>query len=752
MKPGFFILFLAFALNCTSQDRLYISSKNDNSIIRYDIATKMQYHIIAMENIADSEFDENSQCLFWLDKANKKIVKYDLNSKQKVNILTNLIEPGGIYLDKSAEKVYFSEGTGTIGSIDYDGKIRKSFMSNLEGITQFAIDFTEKLVFYARQNQNTLLKTDFDGQNTITLNNKAYGVTQMISDEKNKKVFWSQKNSSSGISGLKCVSYEGGNTTGVIDGLFGYFSIDFTGNKIYATLIYGDIYSYNLDGTGKTLVMDGNLSYLNYNSKDTSILVFDYKAEELLYKFTFYDNKYKTLLNRECRQPSGLRPDTMTKKIFFINRSEGLDNVDEGSVVRSEVNGKDLNHLIINDPAWIRDPINFEIYSPDNKIYWLDKKLKSIFYADLDGKNQKKIYNTASFWPGAIKIDRSNLNIYWSDYYKGINRCNLLGINVINVYKPVPSEHIKSIEVIGNHLYWIETVKFSLKRSDLDGKNVEELIDQSGFISEPAGIAKLDTNTLLIALPGVDKIIKYDIPADTTEDFIVFENGFSPMEIQVVSSPDFPTDDDGDGFFITDDCNDYDYNINPGAEDILFNETDENCDGTFDPYLDFDNDGYLTNVDCDDNNELVNPGAIEIPYDGLDNDCDSLTLDDDLDQDGFNIDTDCNDNDPDIYPGAPEILDNGIDEDCNGKDQKTSTFEINNIKISVFPNPASDVIHIETDLNFIASLYSIDGYKLIHKRNPKILSLDKLPSGIYILEITDLQTNQRVVEKVRVER
>ena len=184
----------------------------------------------------------------------------------------------------------------------------------------------------------------------------------------------------------------------------------------------------------------------------------------------------------------------------------------------------------------------------------------------------------------------------------------------------------------------------------------------------------------------------------------------------------------------------------------MFNEIDENCDGTFDPYLDFDNDGYLTNVDCDDNNELVNPGAVEIPYDGLDNDCDSLTLDDDLDQDGFNIDTDCNDNDPLIYPGAPEILDNDIDEDCNGKVEKTSTFEINNIKISVFPNPASDIIHIETDLNFNASLYSIDGYKFIHEHNPKIFSLGKIPSGIYLLEILICRQIRGLWRRYRVER
>lgn len=82
---------------------------------------------------------------------------------------------------------------------------------------------------------------------------------------------------------------------------------------------------------------------------------------------------------------------------------------------------------------------------------------------------------------------------------------------------------------------------------------------------------------------------------------------------------------------------------------------------------DFDEDGFISLVDCDDNDPLVNPGAEEIIYNGIDDDCDSSTLDDDLDQDGFNLLEDCNDNDETINPGVEEICDNGIDDDCDGE-------------------------------------------------------------------------------------
>lgn len=752
MRPFLILLLIIIYLSAFTQKSIYISSKNDNSIIRYDIDTKKQIRIIALENIADSELDEGMQYLFWLDKGNKKIVRFDIQNNTQTNVLTSLGEPQGIFLDKQRKKIFFSDLSGSISYVNYDGSGRRTLVNNLSDITHFVMDFRDSTVYYISQSKNNLIKTDFNGKNPKVLFTKAFGVTHMVIDTTGKKIYWSQKTSSGSTSGLKSTDYSGNQVNGVIDGLFGHFDIDFKSKTIYASLIYGDIFSYNLDGSAKTNIITGNISYLNFNSVTNTILYFDYKAEELLFELNPVNKQIKLLTTRECRQPQSIRLDTMTKKIYFVNESEGQDNVDEGSIVKSEINGKNHNFLIINDPLWIRDPITIEIYSPDNKIYWADKKLKSIFYSDLDGKNPKKIYNTSFFWPGTMKIDQKNLSLYWSDYYKGILKSNLLGLEVAILYKPAPLEHIKSIEVIGDNLYWLENIKYSLKRSDLTGKNIEELLSKSDFTSEPTGLAKLDSITLLISVPGEDKIMRYDISKDTLTNFLEFQNGFSPFDMQVIETGYFPLDFDGDGFFESQDCDDSDITFNPDAEDIWYNETDENCDGTFDPYLDFDNDGYLTNVDCDDNNELVNPGAVEIPYDGLDNDCDSLTLDDDLDRDGFNIDTDCNDNDPSIYPGAPEILDNGIDEDCNGKDQKTKTFEINNIKISVYPNPAYEVIYIETDLNFIASLYSIDGYRMLHELNPEKLSLDKIPTGIYLLEITDKSTNQKVVEKIMVRR
>ncbi len=211
-----------------------------------------------------------------------------------------------------------------------------------------------------------------------------------------------------------------------------------------------------------------------------------------------------------------------------------------------------------------------------------------------------------------------------------------------------------------------------------------------------------------------------DVNGDTRSDIIVggycasSSNGYAAVYYGL-------TDADGDGYYVgagvstsSDDCDDTNSAVSPGATEVPADGIDNNCDNYETCYDDDDNDGYLDTTadtrnssdldctdtyegtsadpttDCDDNSSADYPGATETTANGDDEDCDGAeTCYDDDDNDGYldttgdtrastdtdcsdsyegttsDATTDCDDADSTVRPNATEVVDDGIDQNCD---------------------------------------------------------------------------------------
>jgi len=232
----------------------------------------------------------------------------------------------------------------------------------------------------------------------------------------------------------------------------------------------------------------------------------------------------------------------------------------------------------------------------------------------------------------------------------------------------------------------------------------------------------------------------------------------------IYTEPSGDSDNDGDGFPASVDCNDNDDSIFPGATEVC-DEIDNNCDTFIDEGFDADGDGFSTcSGDCDDLESTVYPGAEEI-CDGLDNDCDGIVDEDILNCDNGVILEYCNDEKTKIL-----VCHNGKDicVSINAKDAHeahgdyigscaNASREVG-IEISEenpgtydvvsWPNPTNNFFHVrmitpnyEDNVNIQA--FDING-RLIHSNiingNEDYQFGTNLQSGIYFVKVTQANT------------
>jgi len=127
------------------------------------------------------------------------------------------------------------------------------------------------------------------------------------------------------------------------------------------------------------------------------------------------------------------------------------------------------------------------------RLFFLDLSGGRVFSANPDGSDLKIIVSEGRRLPDGVVVDVAAGRIYWTNMGNpssndgSIERCDLDGTNITHVVPPGGTFTPKQLQLDAKNgkLYWSDREGMRVMRCDVDGSNVETLLDTSQGDSRP---------------------------------------------------------------------------------------------------------------------------------------------------------------------------------------------------------------------------------------------------------------------------
>ena len=162
---------------------------------------------------------------------------------------------------------------------------------------------------------------------------------------------------------------------------------------------------------------------------------------------------------------SGLAP-IAYNKIYWAEFSGGLKSSDlDGSNVET-ITGISAQYIKV-------DNNNKKIY------YFKNDTNKGIYKADLDGTNPELVVLDDNI--GGFELDFVNGKVYWAEFNTNkLRRSNLDGTNIEDVVTSIINPVSVALDVNNNKIYWTEYNGGKVRRANIDGTSKEDLVTGLG--------------------------------------------------------------------------------------------------------------------------------------------------------------------------------------------------------------------------------------------------------------------------------
>ena len=259
-------------------------------------------------------------------------------------------------------------------------------------------------------------------------------------------------------------------------------ALDVAGGKMYWAEGGGDIYCSNLDGSNVKVLVDvwGTAIDLTLDVAEGKIYwteqfnANDYSQGALMRANLDGSNAEELTEDPVNRDLGGIALDLVRGKVYWTDR---------GTIQRADLDGK--NGEIVIRERYPNDPNDLALDVEGGKIYWTDSK-GSILRVALDGGNSEEILTALADPPARIVLDVDKGKIYWTASGTGtFQRADLDGTNIEYLVEWEGATGF-ALGPEGRKIYWTD-VRGATHRANLDGSNIEHLFTPA--LREPYGIA-----------------------------------------------------------------------------------------------------------------------------------------------------------------------------------------------------------------------------------------------------------------------